>query len=212
MNTSNVVIVDHPLAQEPLAILRDKNTEPDSFRRVAHLISLVLIAEAMRDVATVGCLDVLTPLDWASGRVLEPKIVAVPVLRAGLGMLDAMLELVPQAKVGHIGLQRNELTAVASQYYLKLPPVDLGKCLVVLLDPMLATGGSAAYAVDLLKKAGVLDIRMVCIVAAPEGVALMAQKHPDVKIYTPVIDKYLNDRKYIIPGLGDFGDRLYGTE
>jgi uracil phosphoribosyltransferase len=137
-------------------------------------------------------------------------VVVVPVLRAGLGMLDAVLELVPSARVGHIGLQRDEMTAVASQYYSKLPR-NLGESYVLMIDPMLATGGSAVAALDLLHKAGARVIRMICIVAAPEGVALVERHHPQVAIYTPVIDEKLNAQKYIVPGLGDFGDRLYGT-
>jgi uracil phosphoribosyltransferase len=134
----------------------------------------------------------------------------VPVLRAGLGMLDAVLGLVPSARVGHIGLQRDEMTAVASQYYSKLP-ADLHASYVLMIDPMLATGGSAVAALDLLERAGARHIRIVCIVAAPEGVALVERHHPDVIIYTPVVDRELNAQKYIVPGLGDFGDRLYGT-
>jgi uracil phosphoribosyltransferase len=134
----------------------------------------------------------------------------VPVLRAGLGMLDAVLELVPHARVGHIGLQRDELTAVASQYYSKLP-AELGDSYVLMIDPMLATGGSAVAGLDLLRRAKARAVRMICIVAAPEGVALVEQQHPDVHIYTPVVDRGLNEHKFIVPGLGDFGDRLYGT-
>src|SRR4029078_4914756 len=137
-------------------------------------------------------------------------IVVVPVLRAGLGMLDAVLELVPHARVGHIGLQRDEITAVASQYYSKLP-ARLDKAYVVMIDPMLATGGSAVAALDLLQRAGARAIRIICIVAAPEGIALVESQHPDVTIYTPAVDHALNEHKYIVPGLGDFGDRLYGT-
>ena len=135
----------------------------------------------------------------------------VPVLRAGLGMLDAVLELLPAARVGHIGLQRDEATAIASKYYSKLPP-DLSGSYVLMIDPMLATGGSAVAAIDSIKGVGAQMIRMICIVAAPEGVALVERHHPDVPIYTPVVDDHLNSHKYIVPGLGDFGDRLYGTE
>ena len=138
-------------------------------------------------------------------------VVVVPVLRAGLGMLDAVLELIPTARVGHIGLQRDEMTAVASQYYSKLPP-DLSGSFVLMIDPMLATGGSAVAALDLHHaRPAARDVRMICIVAAPEGIALVERHHPDVHIYTPVIDDGLNEHKYIVPGLGDFGDRLYGT-
>jgi uracil phosphoribosyltransferase len=141
---------------------------------------------------------------------VDGDVVVVPVLRAGLGMLDAVLELLPAARVGHIGLQRDEATAIASKYYTKLPP-DLSESFVLMIDPMLATGGSAVAAIDLLKAAGARTLRIICIVAAPEGVALVEQHHPEVAIYTPVVDRELNPHKYIVPGLGDFGDRLYGT-
>ena len=204
-----VHVVDHPLVHDALVELRDKRTTPDRFRRAATRISVLLAAEALRGVGT-SQVTVETPLGPASGRTLAPEIVVVPVLRAGLGMLDAVLELVPTARVGHIGLQRDELTAVASQYYSKLP-ARLDNSFVLMIDPMLATGGSAVAALDLLARAGATTIRIVCIVAAPEGVSLVEQQHPDVGIFTPVVDRQLNDHKYIVPGLGDFGDRLYGT-
>ena len=155
-------------------------------------------------------MSVDTPLGPAPGRQIAPDVVVVPVLRAGLGMLDALLELVPDARVGHIGLQRDEMTAVASQYYSKLP-ASLEHSYVLMIDPMLATGGSAVAALDLLRRARARQVRMICIVAAPEGVALVERQHPDVHIFTPVVDRGLNDHKYIVPGLGDFGDRLSGT-
>ena len=204
-----VHIVDHPLVHDALVTLRDKTTTPEQFRRAATRISVLLIAEALRDL-TPQPVTVETPLGPASGRRAGSDVVVVPVLRAGLGMLDAVLELVPSARVGHIGLQRDEMTAVASQYYSKLPS-RLDRSYVLMIDPMLATGGSAVAALDLLQKAGAQVIRMICIVAAPEGVALVEQHHPNVAIYTPVVDEKLNDQKYIVPGLGDFGDRLYGT-
>jgi uracil phosphoribosyltransferase len=204
-----VHIVEHPLVHDALVTLRDKRTEPELFRRMAIRISLLLAAEALRDLPG-ETITVETPLGPADGRRLGADVVVVPVLRAGLGMLDAVLELVPNARVGHIGLQRDELTAVASQYYSKLPP-RLDKSFVLMIDPMLATGGSAVAALDLLVKAGARDIRMVCIVSAPEGVALVERSHPNVRIYTPAIDRGLNPHKFIVPGLGDFGDRLYGT-
>jgi uracil phosphoribosyltransferase len=202
-------IVDHPLVHDALVSLRDKNTPPDDFRRGATRISVLLAAEALKDVPTRE-ITVETPLGPAPGRRITSDVVVVPVLRAGLGMLDAVLELVPGARVGHIGLQRDELTAVASQYYSKLPP-GLDSAFALMIDPMLATGGSAVAALDLLRRAGARVIRIVCIVAAPEGVALVQRHHPAVDIYTPVVDERLNDQKYIVPGLGDFGDRLYGT-
>jgi len=189
--------------------LRDARTEPPAFRRAANRISVLLAAEALRDVPTESS-TVITPLGPADGRVVRSDVVVVPVLRAGLGMLDAVLELLPAARVGHIGLQRDEATAIASKYYTKLPP-GLSESYVLMIDPMLATGGSAAAAIDLIKASGARTIRMICIVSAPEGVQLLKQRHPDVVIYTPVIDRHLNAHKFIVPGLGDFGDRLYGT-
>jgi uracil phosphoribosyltransferase len=204
-----VRIVDHPLVHDALALLRDKLTTPEHFRRAATRISVLLAAEALRDVATAE-VSVETPLGPATGRRVSTDVVVVPVLRAGLGMLDAVLDLVPSARVGHIGLQRDEATAVASRYYSKLP-AGVDRSFVLMIDPMLATGGSAATALDVLRLAGATDVRIVCIVAAPEGIRYVEQRHPEVTIYTPVIDHALNDQKFIVPGLGDFGDRLYGT-
>ena len=204
-----VHIVDHPLVHDALMELRDMRTEPPAFRRAANRISVLLAAEALRDVPA-EVTTVTTPLGPAEGRIVRGDVVVVPVLRAGLGMLDAVLELLPAARVGHIGLQRDEATAIASKYYTKLPP-NLSDSFVLMIDPMLATGGSAAAAIDLIKAAGARTIRMICIVSAPEGLTLLATHHPDVAIYTPVVDRELNAHKFIVPGLGDFGDRLYGT-
>jgi uracil phosphoribosyltransferase len=204
-----VHLVDHPLVHDALATLRDATTTPQTFRHMAMRISLLLASEATRDVPTSN-IQVQTPLGPAAGRQVRDGVVVVPVLRAGLGMLDAVLELIPTARVGHIGLQRDEMTAVASRYYSKLPP-DLAGAFVLMIDPMLATGGSAVAALDLIRMAGGADVRMICIVAAPEVIALVERHHPDVHIYTPVVDRGLNDHKFIVPGLGDFGDRLYGT-
>jgi uracil phosphoribosyltransferase len=202
-------VIDHPIVHDALMELRDARTAPPAFRRAANRISVLLAAEALRalpsEVSTV-----ITPLGPAQGRIVATDVVVVPVLRAGLGMLDAVLELLPSARVGHIGLQRDEATAIASRYYSKLPP-GLADSHVLMIDPMLATGGSAVAAIDLIKAAGARDISMICIVSAPEGVALLEQHHPDVAVYTPVIDRELNAHKFIVPGLGDFGDRLYGT-
>ena len=203
-------LIPHPLVHDALATLRDSSTPPELFRRMAVRISLLLAAEATRDVPSAEVI-VDTPLGPAQARRITHDVVVVPVLRAGLGMLDAILELIPTARVGHIGLQRDELTAVASQYYSKLP-ADLSRSFVLMIDPMLATGGSAVAALDLLRRAGAHDVRMICIVAAPEGIALVEQHHPDVRIFTPVVDHGLNSHKFIVPGLGDFGDRLYGTQ
>jgi uracil phosphoribosyltransferase len=204
-----VHLVNHPLVHDALLELRDVRTHPPEFRQAANRISVLLAAEALKDVPSRAHI-VETPLGPAEGRILDRDVVVVPVLRAGLGMLDAVLELVPAARVGHIGLQRDEATAIASKYYTKLPR-DLADSFVLMIDPMLATGGSALAAIDLLKTAGARTLRMICIVAAPEGVALVEQHHPDVEVYTPVVDRELNPHKYIVPGLGDFGDRLYGT-
>jgi uracil phosphoribosyltransferase len=202
-------LVDHPLVHDALMELRDMRTEPPAFRRAANRISVLLAAEALRDVPSSAA-TVQTPLGPADGRRVTSEVVVVPVLRAGLGMLDAVLELLPAARVGHIGLQRDEATAIASKYYTKLPP-QLADSYVLMIDPMLATGGSAVAAIDLIKAAGARAIRMICIVAAPEGVKMVAEHHPDVAVYTPVVDRELNPHKFIVPGLGDFGDRLYGT-
>ena len=202
-------IVSHPLVHDALAQLRDKQTPADAFRRIATRISVLLAADALRDVPTATS-TVVTPLGPAEARRVASDVVVVPVLRAGLGMLDAVLELVPTARVGYIGLQRDERTAIASRYYSKLPQ-GLADSYVLMIDPMLATGGSASAALDLLRQAGASRVRILCIVAAPEGVAVVERDHPDVSIYTPAVDSHLNAQKYIVPGLGDFGDRLYGT-
>src|SRR5437764_15376026 len=205
----SVHLVPHPLIHDALIQLRDVNTTTEEFRRTANRISVLLVAEALRDLPTERA-TAQTPLEKAEGRRVARDVVVVPGLRAGLGMLDAVLELLPAARVGHIGLQRDEATAIASKYYTKLPR-ELTDSFVLMIDPMLATGGSAVAAIDLLKAAGARTLRIICIVAAPEGVALVEQHHPEVAIYTPVVDRELNPHKYIVPGLGDFGDRLYGT-
>jgi uracil phosphoribosyltransferase len=209
VNRVPVHLVEHPLVHDALATLRCGTTPAAQFRRMAARVSLIMTAEATRDIPNIAG-KVETPLGAAPAKRLDGHVVVVPVLRAGLGMLDAVLELIPSARVGHIGLQRDETTAVASQYYARLP-VDLAASFVLMIDPMLATGGSAVAALDLLRKAGARRVRLICIVAAPEGIALVEQHHPDVEIYTPVVDQGLNAHKFIVPGLGDFGDRLYGT-
>ena len=205
----SVRVIDHPLVHDALVTLRDKRTPQEHFRRAATRISVLLVAEALRDIP-VTSVTVDTPLGPAPGRRASADVVVVPVLRAGLGMLDAVLELIPTARVGHIGLQRDEMTAIASKYYSKLPG-DLSRSFVLMIDPMLATGGSAVSALDLLRDAGARQVRLICIVSAPEGIELVERQHPDVHIYTPVVDAGLNEHKFIVPGLGDFGDRLYGT-
>lgn len=204
-----VRLLDHPLAHDALLTLRAQRTASADFRAAARRISLLLGAEALRDVPTAQA-TVQTVLAPATGRRVASDIVIVPVLRAGLGMLEAVLEIAPLARVGYIGLRRDEATAVAARYYMNLP-AKLHESFVLVVDPMLATGGSAADAIDAIKAAGAVNIRLACIVTATGGVAAMAARHPDVEVVTPVIDPALNDRKYIVPGLGDFGDRLYGT-
>ena len=202
-------MVDHPLVHDALMELRDVGTTTSAFRRAASRISLLLAGEALRSLPTVVT-TVTTPIGPAEGRVVRADIVVVPVLRAGLSMVDAVLQLVPSARVGHIGLQRDEATAIASRYYSKLPP-GIDNSHVLMVDPMLATGGSALAAVDLVKAAGARSIALVCVISAPEGIDLLQSRHADVDIYTPVVDRELNAHKFIVPGLGDFGDRLYGT-
>lgn len=195
--------------QDALATLRDETTPPDIFRRVTRRMSLLIASEVLREIPTIEG-RVETPLGTAFARRLGARVTLVPVLRAGLGMIEGVLELLPTARVGHIGLQRDEATAAATRYYVKLPP-DLADDVVLVTDPMLATGGSAVASIELLRAAGARDIRFVCIVAAPEGIAAIERRFPDVPIYTPVVDRELNAQKFIVPGLGDFGDRLFGT-
>ena len=198
----------HPLVADSLRGLRDSTTQPDEFRALARNVITMLLYEATADLP-VKHGKVRTPLAEADAIEIETEVVAIPVLRAGLGLLAPVLELLPRVSVGYIGLERDEKTAVARIYYNKLPRLT-GK-IPLLLDPMLATGGSAAQALDLIKEAGGRDTRMICIVAAPEGVKVLEERHPEVDIYTAALDERLNDRAYIVPGLGDFGDRLFGT-
>lgn len=202
-------IVDHPLLHDIMARLRDRKTSSEDYRALTYRISTFLVAEATRNLPTRE-IEVETPLETTSVRRLDSRVVAVPVLRAGIGMLQAFVDLVPGTQVGYFGLQRDEETAQARCYYEKVP-ADLGEAVVCLLDPMLATGGSAAMAIEGLVARGARDVRLVVIVAAPEGVELVSQRAPGTEIYTAALDRGLNGRKYIVPGLGDFGDRLYGT-
>jgi len=202
-------VLDHPLAAHVITHLRDKTTRPATFRTLCYQISLLLAVEATRDLATEPK-SIETPLEPMTGRVLTPQpLVLVPILRAGLGMVQPFLDIFPDVSVGYIGLERDHTTAIARSYYSKLPPVAGRRVLVV--DPMLATGGSAVKAVDVVRAAGATDIALVSIVSSPEGVAEVAQHHPSLPIFTAALDRCLNARKYILPGLGDFGDRLYGT-
>jgi uracil phosphoribosyltransferase len=203
-----IEVVQHPLVKHILTRLRDASTEPAQFRALARQLTLLLAVEATRDLP-VREHTVQTPLETTQGHSLAQPIVAVPILRAGLGMLEAITELFTEVRVGYIGLERDEATAIARAYYCKLPPIGASR--VLLLDPMLATGGSAAQAVEVLLKAGAQDIVHICVVAAPEGVRLLNERFPQVRIVAASIDRGLNDRKFIVPGLGDFGDRLYGT-
>lgn len=205
----DVHVIRHPLADDVLAALRDRHTPSDAFRQLARRVSLLVAAEATRDLPLAEA-TVETPLEETTVRRLAARVVAVPVLRAGLGMLEAALDLVPAARVGHLGLKRDETTAVAARYYAHLPE-QIGSSFVLLIDPMLATGGSAVASLDMLAAAGARNLRLACIVAAPEGIAAVERRHPGVRIYTPAVDRALNARKFILPGLGDFGDRLYGT-
>jgi len=204
-----VHLVQHPIVQDALSSLRNKSTSPSHFRRLTHRLSLIVAMEATRKLP-MTLARVETPLELAQGEVLDGDVVVVPVLRAGLGMVDAVLELLPHARVGHIGLERDEQTAVASRYYARLP-ADIGHSTALIVDPMLATGGSALAAIDVVRKAGAKDIRLLCIIAAPEGVAAVKAGHPGLPIFTAAVDRQLDARKFILPGLGDFGDRLYGT-
>jgi len=202
-------IVDHPLLHDIMARLRDRTTSSDDYRALTYRVSTFLVAEATRDLPTREE-PVETPLETATVRRLDTRVVAVPVLRAGIGMLQAFVDLVPGTEVGYFGLERNEETAEARCYYEKVPR-DLESAVVFLLDPMLATGGSAAMAVEGLMERGARSVRLVAIVAAPEGVELLSRRAPGTDIVVAALDRGLNDRKYILPGLGDFGDRLYGT-
>ena len=208
---SVVEIVDHPLIQHKISLLRDRNTGTKEFRDLVSEIAMLLCYEATRDLPTEE-VEVETPVALARTKVLAGrKLALVPILRAGLGMVDGMLNLIPAAKVGHIGMYRNEETLEPVEYYCKLPS-DIAERDVIVLDPMLATGGSAVAAIDMMKARGVKNIKFMCLVAAPEGVEVVNEAHPDVPIFTASLDRQLNDHKYILPGLGDAGDRIFGTK
>jgi uracil phosphoribosyltransferase len=203
-----LTVIDHPLAGHLLTELRDARTAPERFRSLTKRLATVLALEATRRLP-IRTEHVTTPVTDTTGSLLAGRVVAVPILRAGLGLLTAVTELLPDVEVGYVGLERDEATLQPSSYYLKVPALD--DAAVLLLDPMLATGGSAAFAATLLKERGATDLQLVCVVAAPEGVAVMAEAHPDVHVVTAALDERLNDVGYIVPGLGDFGDRLFGT-
>lgn len=204
----SVTVVQHPLAGHLLLSLRDRRTPPNVFRSLTKRLTTVLMLEATRDLPTREK-TIETPLEEAQGRALAEPIVGVPILRAGLGMLDAVVELFPEVRVGYLGLERDEATFQPSEYYAKLPRLDDAR--VFVLDPMLATGGSADAALTSIKDSGATWIRMVSVVSAPEGIKVLEQSHPDVDIVTAAVDRELNEHAYILPGLGDMGDRLFGT-
>jgi uracil phosphoribosyltransferase len=202
-------VLEHPLASHILTHLRDKTTKPATFRTLAYQLTLMLAIDATRDLSTEEK-AVETPLEGTTGRVLAHQpIVVVAILRAGVSMVQPFLDIFPDVSVGYVGLERDHVTAVARNYYCKLPPLAGRRVFVV--DPMLASGGSAAQAIEVVKSNGAENPRLVCIIAAPEGVAEVARRHPDTSVHVGVLDRALNARKYILPGLGDFGDRLYGT-
>lgn len=204
-------VVDHPLVQHKLTLMRRKETSTGEFRRLMREISGLLAYEITREMELQE-VEIETPLTAMTGRQLDgKKLVFVSILRAGNGLLDGVLDLVPSARVGFVGLYRNEETLEPVQYYFKVP-AELDKRLVIAVDPMLATGNSSVAAIDLLKQAGATNIRFMCLLAAPEGVARMEQAHPDVPIVTGSLDSHLNEHGYIVPGLGDAGDRLFGTK
>ena len=208
---TNATVLDHPLIQHKLSLLRDRNTSTAGFRRLAREISLLMCYEVTRGLP-VEMVPVETPLEPMMAPTLAgKKLCFVSILRAGSGILEGMLDLVPSARVGHIGLYRNPATLEPVQYYMKLPD-DIGDRMVVLVDPMLATGHSAVAAIDRLKEAGATQIRFAALIAAPEGVAVLSGAHPDVAIFTCAIDRELDEHGYIRPGLGDAGDRLFGTK
>ena len=211
VTTENVIVVDHPLVQHKLGLLRDKTTPTQVFRQLVDELTLLLTYEATKDMATEET-EIETPLQRTTVQRISGKKVAVcPILRAGVGMLDGVLSLISGARVGFIGLYRNEDTLEPVEYYVKLPQ-DIAQRDVILLDPMLATGNSTAAAVATVKQAGAQSIRLIAIIAAPEGIERLQSEHPDVAIVVAAIDRELNERGYIVPGLGDAGDRLYGTK
>ena len=211
MNMKNVTILDHPLIQHKISLLRNKNTGTNEFRSLTDEIAMLMGYEALRDLPLEDQ-EVETPIETCSTPMLAgKKLAVVPILRAGLGMVDGMLNMIPAAKVGHIGLYRDPETLEPVEYYCKLP-ADCANREEFVVDPMLATGGSSVAAIQMLKNKGVKSIRLMCIIAAPEGVKKMQEAHPDVDIYIGALDDHLNEHGYIVPGLGDAGDRIFGTK
>jgi uracil phosphoribosyltransferase len=207
---SNVTVVSHPLIQHKLTLMRDKKRSTKGFRQLLNEIGMLLAYEVTRDLP-LELVETETPLETTMAPMIAgKKLVFAPILRAGVGFLDGMLSLVPSARVAHIGLYRDPETLTAVEYYFKAPS-DIADRMVVVIDPMLATANSAVAAIDRLKERGAKDIRFVCLLAAPEGIERLTGAHPDVKVWTAAIDSHLNDHGYIVPGLGDAGDRMYGT-
>ena len=206
-----VKVIDHPLIQHKLTLIRDIRTGTKDFRELLEEIAMLMAYELTRDLPLEE-IEVETPVAKCRARVLAgKKISVVPILRAGLGMVSGVLRLIPAAKVGHIGVYRDPQTLKPVEYYCKLPP-DVSEREVIVIDPMLATGGSSVAAIDMLKRGGAKQIKLMCLVAAPEGVKIVNDAHPDVDIYTAAVDECLNDHGYIVPGLGDAGDRIFGTK
>jgi uracil phosphoribosyltransferase len=209
--TERVTVVDHPLVQHKLGLLRDVATPTQMFRQLVNELTLLLTYEATKDLATEEA-EIETPLERTTvQRITGKKVAVCPILRAGIGMLDGVLSLIPGARVGFIGLYRNEETLQPVEYYVKLPQ-DIAARDVIVLDPMLATGNSTAAAVDSVKKAGAHSVRLIAVIAAPEGIERLTSAHPDVHVVVAAVDRELNEKGYIVPGLGDAGDRLYGTK
>ena len=207
----NVTIIDHPLVQHKLTLMRKKDTSTRTFRQLVNEVAMLLCYEVTRDLALTKT-QIDTPLETIDAPILDgKKLCFVSILRAGNGLLDGMLALLPSARVGHVGLYRDHDTLEAVEYYYKVPS-DIGSRLVIAVDPMLATGNSAIAAITRLKEGGATNIRFLCLLAAPEGVKAFNQAHPDVPLYTAAVDRQLNDKGYILPGLGDAGDRIYGTK
>ncbi len=208
---SKFTVLDHPLIQHKLSIIRDKHTGTKEFRQIANEIAGLMVYEITRDLPLED-VEIETPMGKTVQKTLAgKKLAVVPILRAGLGMVDGVLEMIPAAKVGHIGMYRDEETLLPHEYFVKMPP-DIDQRDLIIVDPMLATGGSANMAIEALKKRGAKSIRLVVLVAAPEGVKAIQEEHPDVNIYAASLDEYLNKDGYIFPGLGDAGDRLFGTK
>lgn len=211
MNNKNTVVFNHPLILHKIALLRDINTGTKQFRELVEEISMLMAFESLKDVPTRQ-VEVVTPMETTMQYMLaENSVAIIPILRAGLGMVNGVLALFPTAKVGHVGLYRDHDTLMPKEYYCKLPE-NIKDMIAIILDPMLATGGSACAAVDLLKQRGCKTVKLMSILAVPEGIAAVTNKHPDVQIYCGVVDRQLNSKGYILPGLGDAGDRLFGTK